>query len=148
MRSVSQLRTPQRPADEHSNSDVSGQQPVVELAPPVVRFRDKQIEMAHGAGGKASRKLVEGLFVPLLAGAMPQSLNDSVHVHINGAPMAITTDSFVVKPLRFPGGSIGELAVNGTMNDLAVSGAVGKALVATFILEEGLPASVLEAEVH
>jgi hydrogenase expression/formation protein HypE len=69
-------------------------------------------------------------------------------VQINNAPMAITTDSFVVKPLRFPGGSIGELAVNGTMNDLAVSGAVGKALVTTFVLEEGLPTSVLEAEVR
>jgi hydrogenase expression/formation protein HypE len=101
--------------------------------------------MAHGAGGKASRRLVEGLFVPLLS---PQSLSDAAQVEINGAPLAITTDSFVVKPLRFPGGSIGELAVNGTMNDLAVGGAAGKALVATFVLEEGLPTSVLEAEVR
>jgi hydrogenase expression/formation protein HypE len=110
-----------------------------------VRFREPQIEMAHGAGGKASRRLVEGLFVPLLS---PQSLSDAAQVEINGAPLAITTDSFVVKPLRFPGGSIGELAVNGTMNDLAVGGAAGKALVATFVLEEGLPTSVLEAEVR
>ncbi len=113
-----------------------------------MRFRDTQIEMAHGAGGKASRKLVEGLFVPLLSGALPQSLTDAAQVQINGSPLAITTDSFVVKPLRFPGGSIGELAVNGTMNDLAVSGAVGKALVTTFVLEEGLPTAVLEAEVR
>ena len=104
--------------------------------------------MAHGAGGKASRKLVEGLFVPLLSGALPQSLADAAHIEINDMPLAITTDSFVVKPITFPGGSIGELAVNGTMNDLAVSGAVGKALVTTFVLEEGLPTRVLEAEVR
>ena len=115
---------------------------------PAVRFREPQIEMAHGAGGKASRKLVEGLFVPILAGTLPRSLSDAAQVEINGAPLAITTDSFVVKPLVFPGGSIGELAVNGTMNDLAVSGAVGKALVATFVLEEGLPTSMLEAEIR
>jgi hydrogenase expression/formation protein HypE len=158
MRSVSQLRTSQRPADEHSHSSLNGEHLEIEhlevekktadLPPPVVRFRDKQIEMAHGAGGKASRKLVEGLFVPLLAGAVPQSLSDSAHVQINGAPMAITTDSFVVNPIQFPGGSIGDLAVNGTMNDLAVSGAIGRALVATFVLEEGLPTSVLEAEIR
>ncbi|HEU4413678.1 MAG TPA: hydrogenase expression/formation protein HypE, partial [Candidatus Angelobacter sp.] len=100
------------------------------------------------AGGKASRKLVEGLFVPLLSGALPNSLSDAAHVEINGTPLAITTDSFVVKPLTFPGGSIGELAVNGTINDLAVSGAVGKALVTTFVLEEGLPTSILEAEIR
>lgn len=104
--------------------------------------------MAHGAGGKASRKLVEGLIVPLLSGQAPQSLGDAAHVQVNGASLAITTDSFVVKPLRFPGGSIGELAVNGTMNDLAVSGARGQALVVTLVLEEGLPTSVLEAEVR
>jgi hydrogenase expression/formation protein HypE len=113
-----------------------------------VRFREPQIEMAHGAGGKASRKLVEGLFVPILSGHLPQALADGAIVHINGSPLVISTDSFVVKPLRFPGGSIGELAVNGSMNDLAVSGAVGKALVATFVLEEGLPTAVLEAEVR
>lgn len=127
---------------------MNGSAPVAGKTTPAVRFREPQIEMAHGAGGKASRKLVEGLFVPLLAGPLLQSLNDAAQVEINGAPLAITTDSFVVKPLSFPGGSIGELAVNGTMNDLAVSGAVGKALVATFVLEEGLPTSVLEAEIR
>lgn len=104
--------------------------------------------MAHGAGGKASRRLVEGLFVPLLSEAAPQALSDAARVEINGTPLAITTDSFVVKPLRFPGGSIGELAVNGTMNDLAVSGTRGQALVTTFVLEEGLPTEVLEAEIR
>jgi hydrogenase expression/formation protein HypE len=120
------------------------------MATPVskVRFRESQIEMAHGAGGKASRRLVEGLFAPLLYGPSPGPLGDAAHIQINGTRIAMTTDSFVVKPLRFPGGSIGELAINGTVNDLAVSGARAEAIVATFVLEAGLPTEILEAEVR
>ena len=113
-----------------------------------LRFRDAQIEMAHGAGGKASRRLVEGLFAPLLLGSATEPLSDAAHVAVNGASIAITADSFVVKPLRFPGGSIGELAVNGTVNDLAVSGARAEALVVTYVIEAGLPTETLEAEVR
>jgi hydrogenase expression/formation protein HypE len=113
-----------------------------------IRFREAQIEMAHGAGGKASRRLVEGLFAPLLYGSSQVPLGDAAHIQINGTRIAMTTDSFVVKPLRFPGGSIGELAINGTVNDLAVSGAKAEAIVVTFILEAGLPTDVLEAEVR
>ena len=113
-----------------------------------IRFREPQIEMAHGAGGKASRRLVEGLFAPLLFGASPGPLGDAAHIQINGTRIAMTTDSFVVKPLRFPGGSIGELAINGTVNDLAVSGARAEAIVVTFVLEAGLPTEILEAEVR
>src|SRR5690242_968819 len=116
---------------------------------PGIRFRDSQIEMAHGAGGKASRRLVEGLFAPLLFGSSSREpLGDAARLNINGTRLAITTDSFVVKPLRFPGGSIGELAVNGTVNDLAVSGAKAEALVVTYVLEAGLPTEILEAEVR
>ena len=104
--------------------------------------------MAHGAGGKASRRLVEGLFAPLLCGNSREPLGDAARIEIDGISMAMTADSFVVKPLRFPGGSIGELAVNGTMNDLAVAGARGHSMVVTFVLEEGLPSSILEAEVR
>lgn len=105
--------------------------------------------MAHGAGGKASRRLIEGLFVPLLCGASTEPLGDAAHLELlNGARVAITTDSFVVKPLRFPGGSIGELAVNGTVNDLAVSGVKAEALVVTFVLESGLPTEILHAEIE
>jgi len=104
--------------------------------------------MAHGAGGKASRRLVEGLFAPLLFGTAPGPLGDAAHVEIQGTKIAITTDSFVVKPLSFPGGSIGKLAVNGTVNDLAVSGARAEALVVTYVLEAGLPTPILEAEVR
>ncbi len=113
-----------------------------------IRFREPQIEMAHGAGGKASRRLVEGLFAPLLFGSATGPLGDAAHIQINGTRIAMTTDSFVVKPLSFPGGSIGELAINGTVNDLAVSGAKAEAIVVTFVLEAGLPTEILEAEVR
>ena len=117
-------------------------------APPKIRFRDPQIEMAHGAGGKASRRLVEGLFAPLLCGNSSEPLGDAAHLDLNGTRVAVTADSFVVKPLKFPGGSIGELAVNGTVNDLAVSAARAQTLVVTYILESGLPTEILEAEVR
>jgi hydrogenase expression/formation protein HypE len=112
-----------------------------------VRFREPQIEMAHGAGGKATRRLVDGLFVPLLYAHAPEELGDAALVDIDGTQVAMTTDSFVVTPLQFPGGSIGELAVNGTVNDLAVSGAEAVALVVSFVLEAGLPSAILEREV-
>lgn len=115
---------------------------------PKIRFREPQIEMAHGAGGKASRRLVEGLFAPILFGSSQGPLSDAASIQINGTRIAMTTDSFVVKPLRFPGGSIGELAINGTVNDLAVSGAKAEAIVVTYVLEAGLPTDVLEAEVR
>ena len=113
-----------------------------------IQFRDVQIEMAHGAGGKASRRLVEGLFAPLLFERSHEPLGDAAFVQVNGSSIAITTDSFVVKPISFPGGSIGDLAVNGTVNDLAVSGAQATALVVTFVLEAGLPTEILAAEVR
>jgi hydrogenase expression/formation protein HypE len=149
MRSILQLRTPQGSSlgDKNQLGGLNGGSAVAG-AGTVVRFRDPQIEMAHGAGGKASRRLVEGLFAPLLFESSRAPLGDAAHVRINGSCVAITTDSFVVRPLKFPGGSIGELAVNGTMNDLAVSGAKGLAMVVSFVLEEGLPTSVLEDEVR
>ncbi|MBA2763384.1 MAG: hydrogenase expression/formation protein HypE, partial [Thermoleophilaceae bacterium] len=87
------------------------------------KFRDERITMAHGAGGKATRSLIEGLLAPAFASETLSQLADAGLVTIEGLGLALTTDSFVVKPLRFPGGSIGELAVNGTVNDLAVAGA-------------------------
>ncbi len=113
-----------------------------------IRFRDGQIEMAHGAGGKATRRLVEGLFVPLLFESSPDQLGDAVSLHFDGARLALTTDSFVVTPLSFEGGSMGELAINGTVNDLAVSGARPEVIVTSFVLEAGLPTEVLEAQVR
>jgi hydrogenase expression/formation protein HypE len=111
-----------------------------------IQFHDPQIEMAHGAGGKASRRLVEKLFTPLFFDDAAEPLGDAALLEMGAESIAITADSFVVNPLRFPGGSIGELAVNGTVNDLAVSGARAEALVVTYILEAGLPSEILEAE--
>jgi hydrogenase expression/formation protein HypE len=110
-------------------------------------FRDGQITMAHGAGGKATQTLIEGLFVPAFGGRALSQMADAGEVLVDGLALAFTTDSYVVKPLRFPGGSIGELAVNGTVNDLAVSGARPLALSLSRVLEEGLAADVLRAEV-
>jgi hydrogenase expression/formation protein HypE len=115
---------------------------------PKIQFHDPQIEMAHGAGGKASRRLIEGFFVPLLFGSLTEPLGDAAHLDVDGKRIALTTDSFVVKPLCFPGGSIGELAVNGTVNDLAVSGARAEAMLVTYVLEAGLPTGILESEVR
>jgi hydrogenase expression/formation protein HypE len=111
------------------------------------KFRDDTITMAHGAGGKATQSLIEGLFVPALGSPALEALGDAGAVEVDGARLALTTDSFVVKPLRFPGGSIGELAVNGTVNDLAVAGARPLALTLSLVLEEGLAAEELRAEV-
>jgi hydrogenase expression/formation protein HypE len=142
--SVLKSATPNDAASESSAPQIARS----EAAAPKIRFREPQIEMAHGAGGKASRRLIEGLIVPLLCGASTGPLGDAAHLNLNGAHIAITADSFVVKPLRFPGGSIGELAVNGTVNDLAVSGAKAEALVVTFVLEAGLPTEILQAEIQ
>jgi hydrogenase expression/formation protein HypE len=106
-----------------------------------LRFRDAQITMAHGAGGKASLALVEGLIAPTLG---IEQLDDAATL----GDLTLTTDSFVVRPIRFPGGSIGELAVNGTANDLAVNGARPLALTLSLVLEEGLATEALQAELE
>ena len=118
----------------------------VRSKPP--RFKDPQITMAHGAGGKATATLIEGLFLPVFGSASLAELGDAGTLTLDGLPLAVTTDSFVVKPIRFPGGSIGELAVNGTVNDLAVTGARPLALTLSLVLEEGLSAEDLRAEVE
>lgn len=111
------------------------------------RFRDERITMAHGAGGSATDALVRGLFLPAFASSALAALNDAGFITIEEVDFALTTDSFVVKPLRFPGGSIGALAVNGTINDLAVSGARPLAIALSLVLEEGLSTAVLREEV-
>jgi len=111
------------------------------------KFRDEHINMAHGAGGKATQSLIEGLLAPAFESETLDEMADAGAFTVDGAELAITTDSYVVRPLRFPGGSIGELAVNGTVNDLAVSGTRPVALSLSLILEEGLPAQELRAEI-
>jgi hydrogenase expression/formation protein HypE len=104
--------------------------------------------MSHGAGGKATHKLIEGLFLPALTNPALAPLSDAALLSCGDVRLALTTDAFVVRPLVFPGGSIGELAVNGTVNDLAVSGATPLALAAALIVEEGLETAVLRREVE
>jgi hydrogenase expression/formation protein HypE len=111
------------------------------------KFRDERINMAHGAGGKATQSLIEGLLAPTFASDTLDELADAATIAVGDVELAFTTDSYVVKPMRFPGGSIGELAVNGTVNDLAVAGARPLALSLSLILEEGLGAAELRAEV-
>lgn len=134
----------QEPADRER--DTLAKIDRVRAAPP--RFRDDHITMAHGAGGRATATLIEGLLLPAFASAPLEPLGDAAILRIDGVDLAMTTDSFVVKPLRFPGGSIGELAVNGSVNDLAVSAARPIALTVSFVLEEGLPSEVLRREVE
>jgi hydrogenase expression/formation protein HypE len=120
---------------------------MITTAPPGA-FKDLQIDMAHGAGGKASRRLVEGLILPHIQTGQAGELTDAAYLTLGDVLVAVTTDSFVVRPLRFPGGSIGDLAVNGTVNDLAVAGADPLALVCSLIVEAGTPAAVLQAEME
>jgi hydrogenase expression/formation protein HypE len=111
------------------------------------KFRDAQITMAHGAGGKATASLIEGLLVPAFANESLEVLADAGTVSVLGGTIAMTTDSFVVNPISFPGGTIGELAVNGTLNDVAMAGAKPVALTLSLILEEGLSADILKEQV-
>lgn len=105
---------------------------------PLPIFDHKQIVLGHGSGGKLTAELIEKVFVSRFANPTIERMNDSALLEIAGARLAFTTDSFVVTPLFFPGGDIGSLAVNGTVNDLAMMGAKPLYLSAAFILEEGL----------
>jgi hydrogenase expression/formation protein HypE len=103
------------------------------------KLKEDHVTLAHGAGGKATHALVEALFLEELRNPLLEPLDDAATFVQNGSQLALTTDSFVVKPLFFPGGDIGELAVNGTVNDLAVMGATPLHLTAGFVVEEGFP---------
>jgi hydrogenase expression/formation protein HypE len=105
---------------------------------PIPIFEHKQIVLGHGSGGKLTSELIDTIFLPAFKNPVLDKLDDQAVVTINGARLAFTTDSFVVTPIFFPGGDIGRLAVNGTVNDLAMSGARPLYLSAAFILEEGL----------
>src|SRR5450756_1200361 len=108
---------------------------------------DEVITLAHGSGGEKSRELVEQLFLPAYANPYLNPLTDSAILSVS-EKIAMTTDSYVVRPLFFPGGDIGRLAVSGTVNDLAVSGACPKFLSVGMILAAGLEMSVLQRIVN
>ncbi len=113
------------------------------------RLADQVVTLAHGAGGKASAALLEAVFLPAFAPAAGgvQATDAAVLALPSGERLAFTTDSFVVKPMQFAGGSVGHLAVHGTINDLAMVGARPLGLSAAFVLEEGLPIDRLKAVV-
>jgi len=105
---------------------------------PIPIFEHRQIVLGHGSGGKLTADLIDKIFLPAFRNPVLDKLDDQAVVTIGGARLAFTTDSFVVTPIFFPGGDIGTLAVHGTVNDLAMSGARPLYLSAAFILEEGL----------
>jgi hydrogenase expression/formation protein HypE len=107
------------------------------------RVREERITMSHGAGGKATQTLIEAVFLEAFRNPLLEPLEDAAELRVSGARLALTTDSYVVSPLFFPGGDIGDLAVNGTVNDLSVAGATPLYLTAGFILEEGFPVADL-----
>src|SRR5262252_10030295 len=108
------------------------------------RVREDRITMSHGAGGKATQTLIEAIFLGAFRNPLLEPLEDSAELRLAGSRVALTTDSYVVSPLFFPGGDIGDLAVNGTVNDLSVSGATPLYLSGGFILEEGFPVADLQ----
>lgn len=110
------------------------------LSCPAPLAERERVLMAHGGGGRLMRELIGGLFAARLG---PQHETDSATVPLGAERLAFTTDSFVVRPIFFPGGDIGSLAVHGTVNDLAMAGAEPLALSAAFILEEGLELDIL-----
>jgi hydrogenase expression/formation protein HypE len=116
---------------------------IVELSCPTPLAAKDTILLGHGSGGKLSAELVRDVFLPAFQNPALSRLDDQAIVSLNGSRIAITTDSFVVKPLFFPGGDIGSLAVHGTVNDLAMGGAQPLFLSAAFIIEEGLSMEVL-----
>jgi hydrogenase expression/formation protein HypE len=108
------------------------------------RIKEERITLAHGAGGKATHTLIDALFLEAFRNPLLEAMEDQAVLSIGGARIAFTTDSYVVSPIFFPGGDIGDLAVNGTVNDLAMSGARPLYLSCGFILEEGFPVADLQ----
>ncbi len=110
---------------------------------PVPVSDQPNILLAHGGGGKLTHQLLENIFLPAFGNPALNQQHDGAVVRVAGANLAFTTDSYVVRPLFFPGGDIGTLAVNGTVNDLAMCGARPLYLSCAFIMEEGLPIATL-----
>ncbi|HXK02707.1 MAG TPA: AIR synthase related protein, partial [Verrucomicrobiae bacterium] len=114
------------------------------LSCPMPVTQHKTIVLGHGSGGRLTAQLVRDLFLPAFDNPALRKLDDQAVLNVAPGRIALTTDSYVVTPLFFPGGDIGHLAVNGTVNDLAMSGAQPLYLTAAFIIEEGLPLEDLQ----
>jgi hydrogenase expression/formation protein HypE len=121
---------------------------ILSLSCPVPRVADDRIVLAHGGGGRLTHQLIEKIFIPAFSNPMLEQRHDGAVLSVNGLRLAFTTDSFVVRPLIFPGGNIGDLAVYGTVNDLAMCGARPLYLSSGFILEEGLAMDTLRTVVN
>jgi hydrogenase expression/formation protein HypE len=131
------------PGEEHRSREQQVLDRIERARRRRARVKEERITTAHGAGGKATQTLIEAIFLDAFRNPLLEPLEDAASLTIGGSRLALTTDSYVVSPLFFPGGTIGDLAVNGTVNDLAVSGAQPLYLSAGFILEEGLPVADL-----
>ena len=129
-----------------TSTDAGRAEPFGDCPLPVTQ--SEEILLGHGSGGKLSAQLIERLFVPAFRNPLLDALDDQAILTVEASRLAFTTDSYVVTPIFFPGGDIGELAVNGTVNDLAVGGAQPLALSLAFILEEGLPLADLRRVVE
>ncbi len=114
------------------------------LSCPVPLTATDRVQLGHGSGGKMSAALLRERFLAHLDNPALATLGDAAVVPVDTSDIVVSTDSFVVSPIEFPGGSIGSLAVHGTLNDLAMMGAIPRYLAAGFILEEGLPVEVLD----
>ena len=151
------------PKNRLNNDELKVNSNIARVRSRGMKLKDDYVTLSHGAGGKASAALVDQVFVSGYGNEVLEELTDagvlplaellgaatgSEDADFGGCKLAMSTDSYVVNPTVFPGGSIGELAVNGTVNDLAVSGAIPKVISAGFILEEGLPIADLRREVQ
>ncbi len=113
------------------------------LSCPVPILSHDTVQLAHGAGGKLSNEMIDKIFLPRFLNATLEKMEDQAVLDNPGGRIAFSTDTFVVDPIFFPGGDIGDLAINGTVNDVAMSGAQPKFMSVAFILEEGLPFETL-----
>ncbi|HEX6252105.1 MAG TPA: AIR synthase related protein, partial [Gemmatimonadaceae bacterium] len=107
-----------------------------------------RVQLGHGSGGKLSAALLRDCFLPALGNVALEQLGDGAVMNVSGIEIVVSTDTFVVSPLEFPGGDIGSLAVHGTLNDIAMMGARPVCLTAGFVLEEGLPLDMLDRMVR
>jgi hydrogenase expression/formation protein HypE len=117
---------------------------LAEMSCPTPNIDSGRIQLGHGSGGKMSARLLRDRFLPRFGNRYLEALGDGARIPIEGTELVVSTDTFVVNPLEFPGGNIGHLAVHGTINDVAMMGATPKYLSAGFVLEEGLEFEILD----
>ncbi|WP_184728792.1 hydrogenase expression/formation protein HypE [Saccharopolyspora phatthalungensis] len=132
-----------RPGSEHADREQQVLERIEKARRRKPKVKEERITLAHGSGGKATQTLIEAVFLTGFRNPELAKLEDGAELGVAGGRLAFTTDSYVVSPLFFPGGDIGDLAINGTVNDLAVSGATPLFLSAGFIIEEGFPVADL-----